>query len=64
MWLQGLGISMSLLNNGQTFGSYERDAPTNPLSNVYKCKDGRCIQMIALAARPVLASDMPRYGHG
>ncbi|MCY3639190.1 MAG: CoA transferase, partial [Chloroflexi bacterium] len=52
MWLQGLGISMSLLNNGQTFGSYERDAPTNPLSNVYKCKDGRCIQMMHLQPDP------------
>lgn len=52
MWLQGLGISMSLLNNGQTFGSYERDTPTNPLSNVYKCKDGRCIQMMHLQPDP------------
>ena len=52
MWLQGLGISMSLLNNGQTFGSYEREAPTNPLSNVYKCKDGRCIQMMHLQPDP------------
>ena len=52
MWLQGLGISMSLLNKGQTFGSYERDAPTNPLSNVYKCKDGRCIQMMHLQPDP------------
>ena len=52
MWLQGLGISMSLLNKGQTFGSYEREAPTNPLSNVYKCKDGRCIQMMHLQPDP------------
>jgi len=52
MWLQGLGISMSLLNKGQTFGSYERESPTNPLSNVYKCKDGRCIQMMHLQPDP------------
>ncbi|MYE55067.1 MAG: CoA transferase [Chloroflexi bacterium] len=52
MWLQGLGISMSLLNKGQTFGSYERETPTNPLSNVYKCKDGRCIQMMHLQPDP------------
>ena len=52
MWLQGLGISMSLLNNGQNFGSYERESPTNPLSNLYKCKDGRCIQMMHLQPDP------------
>ena len=52
MWLQGLGISMSLLNNGQTFGSYDREAPTNPLSNLYKCKDGRCIQLMHLQPDP------------
>ncbi len=52
MWLQGLGISMSLLNNGRSFGSYDRDAPTNPLSNLYKCKDGRCIQLMHLQPDP------------
>ena len=52
MWLQGLGISMSLLNKGQTFGSYEREAPTNPLSNLYKCKDGRCLQLMHLQPDP------------
>ena len=52
MWLQGLGISMSLLNNGQNFGSYERESPTNPLSNLYKCKDGRCIQLMHLQPDP------------
>lgn len=48
MWLQGLGISMSLLNGGRSFGSYDREAATNPLSNVYKCRDGRCIQLMHL----------------
>ena len=73
MWLQGLGISMSLLNNGQTFGSYEREAPTNPLSNLYKCKDGRCIQLMHLQPdpywRPICRAmgmddiiDDPRFG--
>jgi crotonobetainyl-CoA:carnitine CoA-transferase CaiB-like acyl-CoA transferase len=48
MWLQGLGISMSLLNGGKRFQSYDREIPTNPLSNLYKCKDGRCIQLMHL----------------
>lgn len=48
MWLQGLGISMSLLNGGKRFQSYDRETPTNPLSNLYKCKDGRCIQLMHL----------------
>ena len=52
MWLQGLGISMSLLNEGRSFGSYDREAPTNPLSNLYKCKDGRCIQLMHLQPDP------------
>ena len=52
MWLQGLGISMSLLNNGRSFGSYDRESPTNPLSNLYKCKDGRCIQLMHLQPDP------------
>ena len=73
MWLQGLGISMSLLNNGQTFGSYEREAPTNPLSNLYKCRDGQCIQLMHLQPdpywRPICRAmgmddiiDDPRFG--
>ncbi len=52
MWLQGLGISMSLLNEGRSFSSYDREAPTNPLSNLYKCKDGRCIQLMHLQPDP------------
>jgi len=52
MWLQGLGISMSLLNQGRSFASYDREAPTNPLSNLYMCKDGRCIQLMHLQPDP------------
>ena len=52
MWLQGLGISMSLLNEGRSFASFDRDAPTNPLSNLYKCKDGECIQLMHLQPDP------------
>lgn len=48
MWLQGMGMTMSLLNGGQQFASYSRDTPTNPLSNIFKCKDGKCIQMMHL----------------
>ena len=48
MWLQGRGMTMSLLNGGQNFGSYSRDEPTNPLSNTYKCSDGKCILMMHL----------------
>ncbi|MCH8063467.1 MAG: CoA transferase [Chloroflexi bacterium] len=48
MWLQGMGMTMSLLNGGRDFRSYDREAPTNPLANLYKCKDGRCIQLMHL----------------
>ncbi len=48
MWLQGLGISMSLLSGGQRFASYDRKAPTNPLASLYKCKDGRWVQLMHL----------------
>jgi crotonobetainyl-CoA:carnitine CoA-transferase CaiB-like acyl-CoA transferase len=48
MWLQGMGMSMSLLNGGREFRSFEREAPTNPLSNLYKGKDGKCIQLMHL----------------
>lgn len=48
MWLQGMGLSMSLLNGGRSFQSYDREAPTNPLTNLYKCKDGKCIQLMHL----------------
>ena len=48
MWLQGMGMTMSLLNGGRDFRSYDREAPTNPLANLYKCGDGRCIQLMHL----------------
>ncbi|MCI0812694.1 MAG: CoA transferase [Chloroflexi bacterium] len=52
MWLQGMGMTMSLLNNGRSFQSYDREAPTNPLSNLYKAADGKCIQMMHLQPDP------------
>ena len=52
MWLQGMGMTMSLLNNGRSFQSYDREAPTNPLSNLYKASDGKCIQMMHLQPDP------------
>ncbi len=49
MWLQGLGISMSLLAGGDgRFGGYDRTRPSNPLANMYECKDGRWIQFMHL----------------
>ena len=48
MWLQGMGMSMSLLNGGRSFQSYDRESPTNPLSNLYMGSDGKCIQMMHL----------------
>ena len=48
MWLQGLGISMSLLQGGVNFASYSRDSPTNPLSNTYNGSDGKSIVMMHL----------------
>lgn len=52
MWLQGMGMSMSLLNGGKDFRSYAREAPTNPLSNLYKGSDGKCMQMMHLQPDP------------
>ena len=48
MWLQGMGMTMGLLNGGRAMQSYSRENPTNPLSNLYKCQDGRCIQVMML----------------
>ena len=48
MWLQGNGITMSLLTKGGKFGSYERKKAANPLSNLYRCKDGRWVQIMHL----------------
>ena len=48
MWLQGLGVSMSLLQGGVGFSPYNRKEPVNPLSNVYRTSDGRFIMMMHL----------------
>lgn len=48
MWLQGLGVTMSLLQGGLGFSPYNRYEPVNPLSNVYKTSDGRFIMMMHL----------------
>ena len=49
MWLQGLGISTSLLS-GTQFGAYDRNNPRNALANMYECADGRWIQLMHLQA--------------
>ena len=48
MWLQGLGISMSLLTGGRTSMVHDRLHPRNPLANLYECKDGRWIEIMHL----------------
>ena len=48
MWLQGLGISMTLMSGGQRIKAYDRTRPPNPLTNLYKCKDGRWMQLMHL----------------
>ncbi len=48
MWLQGMGMTMSLIMGGRRMYSYDRESPSNPLANLYKCKDGRCIQFMHL----------------
>ena len=48
MWLQGLGVSMSLLQGGSGFSPYDRRNPKNPLVNVYKTRDSRFIMMMHL----------------
>ena len=48
MWLQGLGISMSLLTGGRTSMVHDRMHPKNPLANLYECKDGRWIEIMHL----------------
>ncbi|MDC0035157.1 CoA transferase, partial [Chloroflexi bacterium] len=52
MWLQGLGITMSLLQGGAGFSAYNRTEPVNPLSNVYRTLDGRFIMMMHLQPDP------------
>ena len=48
MWLQGMGLSMSLIMGGNRFGAYDRKSAWNVLANLYKCKDGRWIQLMHL----------------
>ena len=50
MWLQGMGVSMGLMLGGGRFGSYSREAATNPLANLYKCKGGRWLQLMHMQA--------------
>ncbi len=45
MWLQAMGMSMSLIMGNTGFGAYDRKSAWNVLANVYKCKDGRWIQL-------------------
>jgi crotonobetainyl-CoA:carnitine CoA-transferase CaiB-like acyl-CoA transferase len=77
MWLLGLGISMNLLSGGRmasASGFYDRKKPVNPLASMYKCKDGRWVQLMhlqpdrywpsfaAVMGIPELADD-PRYNN-
>ena len=48
MWLQGMGMTMSLIMGGNRFGAYDRKSAWNVLANLYKCKDGRWIQLMHL----------------
>ena len=48
MWLQGLGISMSLITKSKGMGAYDRKNPRNALANLYECADGRWIQLMHL----------------
>ena len=48
MWLQGMGLSMSLILGGSRFGAYDRKSAWNVLANLYKCKDDRWIQLMHL----------------
>jgi crotonobetainyl-CoA:carnitine CoA-transferase CaiB-like acyl-CoA transferase len=47
MWLQGLGISMTMMRSG-AFEAYDRLNPRNALANIYECKDGRWVQLMHL----------------
>ena len=48
MWLQGLGISMSLMGGGQGPRPVDRKRPVNPLASHYKCRDERWIMLMHL----------------
>ena len=66
MWLQGLGVTMSLLQGGAGFSAYNRTEPVNPLSNVYRTSDGRFIMMMHLQPDPyweplLEAMELPQF---
>lgn len=48
MWLQGLGITMAMMSGGQRVTAYDRKHPPNPLVNLYRCEDGRWMQLMHL----------------
>ena len=47
MWLQGLGISMTMMA-GQSIAPYDRKNPANPLASMFRCKDSRWVQLMHL----------------
>ena len=48
MWLMGGGIGQGLLSGGGRANSFDRTRPANPLSNMYKCKDGTWVQFMLI----------------
>ena len=62
MWLQGMGMTMSLILNNRQFGAYDRKSAWNVLANIYKCKDGRWIQLQHLQPDRYWESFMPALG--
>lgn len=48
MWLQAMGMGLTLFLEGRSFEAFDREAPNNPLVNLYKCKDGKCFQLMHL----------------
>ena len=45
MWLQGSALNMSLMS-GTSSAPFDRKTPVNPLTNTYRCQDGRWIQLM------------------
>ena len=64
MWLQGMGMTMSLILNNRQFGAYDRKSAWNVLANIYKCKDGRWIQLQHLQPDRYWESFMSALGLG
>ena len=48
MWLLGGGIGQGLLSGGAQAIPFDRTRPANPLSNMYKCKDGAWVQFMLI----------------